>query len=68
MHLSAFPFTYFIAVEKLEILVRAVNKADVVLSFNELADNLLFLFTVVPQKAEIPANNKRVSRLERVKP
>ena len=68
MYLSAVSFAYLIVVEKLEILVSTVDKANVIFSFAELTDDFLLSFAVIPQKTEISANNKRIACFKCTKP
>ena len=44
--------------------MRAVNKTDVVFALAQLLNDFLLFFAVVPQKAEIPADNERIARFE----
>ena len=60
VNLAAVPFCDGIGVEKLKILMSAVNKADVIFLFCEFIKNFLLFKVAVPDKAEIAADNKRI--------
>ncbi len=45
--------------------MRAVDEADVVFPFAELFAQLLLFFAVIPQEAEIAADDQRVARFQR---
>lgn len=61
MHLAAVPFRHRICVEKLKILVRSVNKAYIEFLFAELFKNFLLDLTVIPNKAEISADDESIA-------
>ena len=64
VHLAAAPFRYGVGVEKLKIFVSAVYKTDVEFFVAELFEDFLLVFAVIPNKAEIAADNQRVALFE----
>lgn len=61
MDFSTLEFRDLVASESLEILVRAVDKADVVFELAYLFEQLLFVLRAVPDESEIAADEERVA-------
>ena len=64
MHLTAVPLRDFHGVEYFEVLMCAVDKADVEFLFAELFQDFLLLFVAVPDKTEVAADYECVTLLE----
>ncbi len=57
VHLAAVPFRNRASVEQLKVLMRSVNKTDVILPFCQLFEKLLFFLFAAPDKTEVTADN-----------
>ena len=57
---SAAPFGDFVLLEQIVVFVRAFHKQHVIGELSDFLEELFLLRTAVPDKPEIPADNKRV--------